>query len=586
MIRQPIISVLGHVDHGKTSLLDRIRSTAIASKEAGGITQHIGASEVPIDVVNRICGSLKSFDEKSLHIPGLLFIDTPGHEAFTNLRRRGGSIADLAVLVIDVNDGVQPQTAEAIEILREYKTPFIIAGNKIDTISGWISSGSYSVTDALSRQSSDVRDRLTTKIFELIGGISKFGIQSNLFNEITNFQKEVAIVPVSAVGGEGIAELLMLVSGLSQRYLGSELEIDMGRPGKGGILEKKEVRGLGTVIDVILYDGTLRVNDIIAFATEDEGVETAKIRALLKPKPLREIRESSNEFRYIDSVSAASGVRVSAVGLERALVGSTVIDSRDPEYITNIKAELSGLFKRGERGPVLKADSIGGIEALSKIFESEGIPISKKGIGNVSKRDILDAFAMNAVNRAYVTVLAFNVNVDPDAKAAAEASGVQIIQQRIIYRIVEDYKALIGRLDKVRVDEAMRSMVLPGKIMVMQNSCFRVSHPAIFGVEILAGTIRPGYTLINSSGNRIGRIKGIQNEKSSLSEAKKGDEIAISMDEPTFGRQIKGAQVLYTRVGLRDAYLLKGEFSKLLSDEELELVDEILSIKSVDQAEP
>jgi len=139
MLRQPIITVLGHVDHGKTTLLDKIRKTAIAAKEAGGITQAIGTTEIPTNVIKTLCGKLLERFKIKLIISGLLFIDTPGHEAFTTLRKRGGSIADLAILVIDINEGIMPQTIESLEILKVSRIPFIIALNKIDRIKGWTS---------------------------------------------------------------------------------------------------------------------------------------------------------------------------------------------------------------------------------------------------------------------------------------------------------------------------------------------------------------------------------------------------------------------------------------------------------------
>lgn len=580
MIRQPIISVLGHVDHGKTTLLDKIRSTTIAAKEFGGITQHIGASEVPINIIKKICSNLKNFDQQSIKIPGLLFIDTPGHAAFTNLRRRGGSIADLAILVIDVQDGIQPQTAEAIDILKEYKTPFVIAANKVDSISGWRKSDTYCISDSLAIQSDEVKNKLDTKIFELIGEISRYGLQSNIYTDVKDFQQEIAIVPISALKGEGVADLLMLVAGLAQRFLEMKLTIEVNGPGRGGILERKEIRGLGTIIDVILYDGTLHINDTIAFATESGEVNTIKIRALLKPKPLREIRDSASGFDYVESAGAATGVRISASGLETALVGSTIIESSDPDYITNIKSELKDLFKTTTYGLILKADSIGGIEALSKILESDDIPISRKSIGNVTKRDILDAFSMNASNQSYATVLAFNVSTEHDAVEAAVASGVKIINNTVIYKIVEDYKLMVEKIVRSKKAAAIGKMMLPAKIKILPHSCFRVSHPAVFGIEVLMGTIKPGYVMINEVGNRVGKIKEIQNEKSSLPEAKKGDEVAISMTEPSFGRQVRENQILYTRVNAQDSILLKGEFSSLINEEESDLLKEIMKIRS------
>ena len=580
MIRQPIICVMGHVDHGKTTLLDRIRNSAIAAKEVGGITQHIGASEVPIDVVNEICGPLLKSSGTKMMIPGLLFIDTPGHEAFTNLRQRGGSVADLAILVVDITKGFEPQTVEAIEILKQYKTPFIIAANKVDLITGWIASGSKSIGEALKKQNGQVLAKLEDRIFYIIGKLSEYEFSSERYDRISDFTKELAIVPISAKSGEGIAELLMLVAGLSQKYMEAKLKIEVGGPGKGSILEKKEVKGLGTTIDVILYDGSLGVNDTIAFATPD-GIGTTKIRAMLKPKPLHEIRESTSKFYYVDRVDAASGVKISATALEDALPGSPVIQVvGGNDYTKEISAEISEVFKTDKTGVVLKADTIGSIEAISRLLAAEGFKVSKKGLGNVNRRDILDAFGMNSVDRLSAVVLAFNVGIEQDAEVFADTSGIKIIKNNIIYGIVDEYKDMVQKQKKESLADVEKRLIFPGCISVLPNSCFRMSHPAIFGIEVLEGRIKQGYVMMTEDGAVVGRIKGIQNEKTQLDIAKKGDSVAISMDEPTFGRQVREGQTLYTRVTDADERLLKGEYASIMNDEEKRLLDTIIGIKA------
>ncbi len=577
MIRQPIISVMGHVDHGKTTLLDKIRSTTVAAREAGRITQHIGASEVPIKVIRDICGPMLNSFKTEIAIPGLLFIDTPGHEAFTNLRKRGGSVSDMAIVVVDITKGFEPQTIEAIEILRNYKTPFIIAANKIDLITGWNPSGSYSISEAMKKQRKDVVDSLNNKIFETEGRLSEFGFSSDLFLNVKDFQKELAIVPVSAKTGEGVAEILMLVAGLSQRFLEMKLNIEVNGPGKGSILERKEVKGLGTTIDVILYDGTLHVNDMIAFATEDK-VSTAKIRALLKPRPLKEIREAGG-YDSVQSVSAASGVKISATGLDGALPGSPLLQILGGEdYATEIKTELGDVFETDKKGPILKTDSIGSMEAISKLLKAEGFQISRKGLGNVSKRDVSDAFAMNAEDSASAVILAFNVGAADDAVAEASLSGIKIIRSNVIYSLVDEYKGYAEERKRNRMQETESRIVMPGKIEVLRDSCFRVSDPAIFGVSVLSGKVRKGYAMMNEEGEAIGRIKGLQHEKEPRESAAKGESIAMSMDGPVFGRNIKEGQILYTRVTYDDERLLRKEFSYLLDEEGMALLDRIVEI--------
>jgi translation initiation factor 5B len=578
MIRQPIISVMGHVDHGKTTLLDRIRSTTVAAKEAGGITQHIGASEVPIEIINRICGKLLDSFGTKITIPGLLFIDTPGHEAFTNLRKRGGSVSDMAILVVDIMKGFEPQTIEAIEILKSYRTPFIVAANKIDLITGWVNEGTYSYMESLKKQNNNVSEAITTKIYELVGRLSELGFNSDLFTNVKDFQKELAIAPISAKTGEGVAELLMLVTGLSQRFLEAKLDIEVDGPGKGSILERKEVKGLGTTIDVILYDGTLRINDTVAFAT-DNGIKTTKIKALLKPRPLTDIRDSQNKFVPVDVVSAACGIKISANDLEGSIAGSPIIQVVGNDYAALIETELGDVFKADKTGPILKADSIGSIEAITKLLSAEGFTISKKELGNVTKRDVTDAFAHNAIDPTATAILAFNVGVDPEVTEAATISSVKIIKDNIIYKLVDDYKEYVEQKKKSRIQEMESTIVFPGKIELLRDSCFRASHPAIFGVRVIEGRIRKGYPMMNSDGVAVGRIKEIQNEKVKVDSAKKGDEIAVSMDEPTFGRQIKEGDVLYTRVTYQENKMLTTDLKHLVNEDEKKLLAEIAKIE-------
>jgi len=578
MIRQPIISVMGHVDHGKTSLLDRVRSTTIAKKEAGGITQHIGASEVPLDVIENVCGELlKRFGAKII-VPGLLFIDTPGHEAFTNLRKRGGSVADLAILVVDVTKSFEPQTYEAIEILKEYKTPFIVAANKIDLITGWTKKETYSFLESIAQQNQNVVNEVEARLYQMVGKFSEIGFNSERFDRITDFQRELVILPVSAKTGEGIAELLVYATGLSQKFLGSRLEVDVNEPGKGSILEKKEERGLGTTIDVILYNGTLNLNDTIAFATTN-GIGTAKIKALLKPKSMQDLRDSTSKFDYVDSVAAASGIKIAGSGLEDALPGSLVISTRSNTYNDEIKMEIQEAFATAQTGVILKVDTIGSLEALSKLLTGMNIQISKKGLGDVNKRDILDAFAMKASDQYSSIVLSFNVNVAYDAEAESMATGVKVINENVIYKILDDYKEWLEHAKMIEKEQAEKAITFPGMIKALPNSFFRVSNPAVFGVDIVMGRIRPSYLLMDETGKKIGRIGEIQHNGVNLPEGKMGESLAISVDDAVLGRNVKENMKFYTLVDDQSEMLLRQKFKHLLTEQEIALLDKISELK-------
>ncbi len=578
MIRQPIICVMGHVDHGKTTLLDRIRSTTITAREAGGITQHIGASEVPLSVVKKIVGSLLQKFNINVTIPGLLFIDTPGHEAFTNLRRRGGSVADLAILVVDVSKSFEPQTYEALEILKEYKTPFIVAANKIDTITGWRVQDTNSFAASFEKQNKNVTDELDAKIYGLVGKLSELGFNSERFDRVKDFKKEIVIVPVSAKTGEGIAELLMYATGLAQRFLEARLEIEVSGPGRGNILERKEDKGLGTTVDIILYNGTLKTNDTVAFATP-YGIRTTKIKALLKPKELQEMRESSSKYYYVDRVSAASGVKISGSGLDDALPGSLILSTDIQGYENEITSEISEILSTDKEGVILKADTLGSIEALSRLLKAENIGISKKEIGGVNKRDILDAFSMKATDPYGAVVLAFGVPLDEEARAESEATGIKVISNNIIYKIIDDYKEWELKEREAEKSTVEKALIFPGEVKVLPNYCFRVSHPAIFGVSVTKGRIKPSYALMDEHGEIVGKVKEVQDNGISLQEAKKGSSVAISMDGVTFGRQVRENDTLYTFMNDENERALRYKFDNLLDDESKDLLERISQIK-------
>ena len=311
-LRTPIVCVMGHVDHGKTSLLDKIRGTSVVNKEAGAITQHIGATEVPLLTVQTLC---KGMLGGNMVVPGLLFIDTPGHHAFTTLRSRGGALADLAVVVIDINEGFQPQTIEAIKILKQFKTPFVIAANKIDRIHGWTPHPNEPFGQTFKAQPDYVQTALDKKIYEIVGRLDEIGFSSDRYDRVRDFTTNVGIVPLSAKTGEGIPDLLMVLIGLAQRFLEESLKFHVTGPGIGTILEVKEERGLGFTIDTIIYDGVIKVGDTIVIGGREQPFVT-KVRALLKPKPNREIR-MEERFDHVHRVTAASGVKILAPDLER-----------------------------------------------------------------------------------------------------------------------------------------------------------------------------------------------------------------------------------------------------------------------------
>ncbi len=582
-LRQPIVVVLGHVDHGKTTLLDKIRKTAVTAKEAGGITQHIGASLVPADVIERIAEPLKSIIPIKLIIPGLLFIDTPGHELFSNLRRRGGSVADFAILVVDIMEGFQPQTYEALELLKERKVPFLVAANKIDRIPGWKTFPDTPFIISYRKQDPQVQAFLEQKVYELVGKLYEEGIPAELFVRIKDFTKAVAIVPVSAKTGEGIADLLTVLAGLTQQYLRKRLRYAEG-PARGVILELKEYPGLGTVADAVIYDGVIRTGDTIIVGGKNGPIVTT-VKALLMPRPLQDIRSKDVKFTNVDAVYAAAGVRIAAAGLDEALAGSPLFVASSEEDVERLKdlvrKELEELRIRTDiTGVVVKADTLGTLEALVEALKRRNIPVRIADIGPVSRTDVIDASITKKHDKYLGVILAFNVKVLPEAEEEAKRAGVRIFQNNVIYRLLEEYEEWIKEEKQRERIETLNQLVRPGKFRIIPGYVFRRSNPAIVGVEVLGGVIRPGYPVMDADGRPLGRIQAIKDRDRSLQEARLGMAVAVSIQgKILIGRHVDEGDVIYTNVPGEHAFRILNEFRDLVSKDELDVLKEIAQIK-------
>ncbi len=569
---------MGYVDHGKTSLLDNIRGTSVALREPGQITQWIGASLVPAGVLNKICKPyLKQFNFK-VNIPGLLFIDTPGHESFSNLRKRGGSAADIAILVVDINKGIEPQSIESIEILKLYKTPFLVAANKIDLISGWRRSEKEAFIKALESNPPEVQRELENKLYSLMGTLSRFGFKTERFDRIKDFTKHIAIVPTSAKTTEGISELLAVLVGLTQSFMKEELTTAIG-PAKGTVLEVKEEIGLGTTINVIIFDGVLKINDRIVIGGS-EGPIVTEVRAILIPKPLDEIRDPRDKFSTVNDVSAASGIKIAAPNLELAVAGSPlyVVEDLDKieDYLNLVRDEIENLRIKTDRiGIILKADTLGSLEAIINSLSNNEIPIRLADIGDISKRDIVEAETVMLKDHLLGVVLGFNVKILPDAKEEAKRVKVPIFQEKIIYHLIDNYSEWNERERVAGIEAELGKIIRPGKIKILPGCTFRRSKPAIVGIEILSGRIKPHYTLMLENGKKIGSILRIQDKKKDLKEAVIGMQVSTSIDNAVVGRNIFEGNVLYVDVPDIHQRILINKFKDSLSSDEIELLNEI-----------
>jgi len=565
MIRQPIVAVLGHVDHGKTSLLDAIRGSTVNLMEPGQITQHIGASFIPIDVIKKFCGPLLEKFKIKITIPGLMFIDTPGHEAFITLRRRGGSVADLAILVIDINEGFQQQTDESLDFLKQFRTPFLVAATKIDLTPGWYPNKGACFIDSFNKQSESVQDDLEKKVYNIVSQLSMRNFESDRFDRVTEFKKQIAIVPTSGRTGEGVPELLMMLAGLSQTFLKDRLELS--DKARGTVLEVKEVTGLGTTIDAIIYDGIVKCGDYLIVGGKEPLV--TKIKALLRPPALKELR-IERKFESLKEVNAAAGIKISAPNLESVIAGSPIICVSDKSLIEEakkmIQKEVEGVeFSKEGEGVIARADTLGSLEALINILQKNEIPIKKAEVGLVTKQDIIELHPLK--DELKKVVLAFNIGVLPDAETMSKDLKIEIFKNNIIYRLIEDYQKWCSEKKERKELEKLERVVRPCRFRILPGFVFRNRKPAVFGVEILAGVLKPDAPIKNEDGKDIGKIKNIEKEGKIIPFAKTGDKVAVSMNEPTIGRQINEGDILMSVITRSNIGSLKEIWNKLQDDE-------------------
>ncbi len=572
--RHPIVSVLGHVDHGKTSILDRIRGSKVFSREAGAITQHIGASEVPMATIMERAGVLLA--NKNFGVPGLLCIDTPGHHAFSSLRGRGGQLADIAVLVVDLNEGFKPQTIESINILKRAKTPFIVAANKVDRIQGWKTADKPFIHN-VKNQSAEVLGRFDEKFYQLIGALYDQGLPSERYDRVGNFTKQIAIVPTCATSGEGIQDLLAMLVGLAQKFLEERLVSDSDMPGEGTILEVKEDKGLGQTLDLVLYAGSIRKDDRILLGTQGEPIERS-IRALLKPSPNDDMRDARKAFDDVDEVVAAAGIKLVCTDVEDVVSGApmrVLRDGNDDEAWEAVEKASQINIPLKDHGVYVKADTIGSLEALAGELGALGIPIRNARVGDISRRDVMEASAMT--DPLYRVLLGFSVKMLPGVEAEAADKELPVFADKVIYSLVEDYQDWLAK-KKAEIEAKQRqTRVHPCKVLFLDGCSFRQRDPAVFGVRVLAGELHNGRVLIRQDGQDVGRIRSIQKDNHTAHIAKMGDEVAISVPGPTIGRQIKEGDVLYMDIPAGDAKWLWHEGQ--IKPEERDVLEEMMMVK-------
>ncbi|XP_050485308.1 eukaryotic translation initiation factor 5B isoform X1 [Bombus huntii] len=534
-LRAAVVCVLGHVDTGKTKILDKLRRTNVQDGEAGGITQQIGATNVPIDAIRESTKHVKGFDENKFKIPGLLIIDTPGHESFSNLRNRGSSLCDIAILVVDIMHGLEPQTIESINLLKTKKCPFIVALNKIDRLYDWQTMNRKDVQDIVKSQAINTQREFEKRSKDVIVQFAEQGLNAALFYENPDPRSYVSLVPTSAITGEGMGNLLSLIVDACQGPLAKRLMYSEEL--QATVLEVKALPGLGTTIDCILVNGILREGETMIVAGTDGPIVT-QIRSLLMPQPLKELRVKNAYIEHRE-VKAAQGVKIAAKDLEKAIAGLNLQVAHKPDEVDVLKEEIAkeltsalGNIRLVERGVYVQASTLGALEALLDFLKSSKIPYAGIRIGPVVKKDVMKASIMLEHDSQYATILAFDVKIERDAQELADSLGVKIFQADIIYHLFDKFTSYREELKQRKRDENKHIAVFPCKLRILPQYIFNSRDPIVMGVMVEAGIVKEGTPLCVPSKDfvELGMVTSIEYNHKPVESARKGQEVCVKIE--------------------------------------------------------
>ncbi|KAL2153103.1 hypothetical protein VTH82DRAFT_4258 [Thermothelomyces myriococcoides] len=586
-LRSPICVILGHVDTGKTKLLDKIRQTNVQEGEAGGITQQIGATYFPVEAIKQKTAVVNRDGKFEFKVPGLLVIDTPGHESFSNLRSRGSSLCNIAILVVDIMHGLEPQTIESLRLLRERKTPFIVALNKIDRLYGWKKIDNNGFRESLALQNKAVQNEFRNRLEQTKLQFAEQGFNSELYYENKSMSRYVSLVPTSAHTGEGIPDMLKLIVQLTQERMVSSLmylsEV------QATVLEVKAIEGFGMTIDVILSNGILREGDRIVLCGT-EGVIKTNIRALLTPAPLRELRLKS-QYVHNKEVKAALGVKISAPGLEGAIAGSRLLvvgpDDDESDLEDEVESDLASLFNRVEKtgkGVSVQASTLGSLEALLDFLKDCKIPVANVGIGPVFKRDVMQCGIMLEKAPDFAVMLCFDVKIDKEAQAYADEQGIKIFTADIIYHLFDAFTKHIKEQNEKKKEESKMLAVFPCELKPV--AVFNKTNPIVVGVDVVEGSLRintpiaavkPNPTTGQKEIIPLGRVTSIEREHKQIPICKKGQPaVAIKIEtgghQPAYGRQLEDKDILYSQISRPSIDTLKQFYRDEVTREEWELI--------------
>ncbi|KAG7315868.1 hypothetical protein KOW79_020734 [Hemibagrus wyckioides] len=585
-LRSPVVCVLGHVDTGKTKILDKLRHTHVQDGEAGGITQQIGATNVPLETIIEQTKMVKNFDRDNIKVPGMLIIDTPGHESFSNLRNRGSSLCDIAILVVDIMHGLEPQTLESINLLKEKKCPFIVALNKIDRLYDWKKSPDTDVVATLKKQKKNTKDEFDERAKAVMLEFAQQGLNAALFYENKDPRTFVSLVPTSAHSGDGMGNLIALLVELTQTMLARRLaHCDELR---AQVMEVKALPGMGTTIDVILINGCLREGDTI-IVPGVEGPIVTQIRGLLLPPPLKELRVK-NQYEKHKEVNTSQGVKILGKDLEKTLAGLPLLVAHKDDEIPVLKDDLIrelkqtlNAIKLEEKGVYVQASTLGSLEALLEFLRTSKVPYAGINIGPVHKKDVMKASTMLEHDPQYAVILAFDVKIERDSQEMADSLGVRIFSAEIIYHLFDAFTKYREDYKKQKQEEFKHVAVFPCKLRILPQFIFNSRDPIVMGVTVEAGVLKTGTPLCVPSKAfvEIGIVTSIEVNHKPVDTAKKGQEICVKIEPipgespKMYGRHFEAVDIIVSKITRQSIDALKNWFRDEMQKSDWQLIVEL-----------
>jgi translation initiation factor 5B len=574
--KSPICCILGHVDTGKTKLLDKLRESNVQEGEAGGITQQIGATFFPTEELAKKCR------RRTSGLPGLLIIDTPGHESFANLRSRGSSLCNIAILVVDIVHGLEPQTIESIQLLRSRRTPFVVALNKIDRLYGWKSVPLGEFSTVVKNQSEGALAEFNKRLSNTKLAFAEIGLNAALFTENTDPRRFVSLVPTSAISGEGLPDLVSLILELSEKYMGAKMKIRDEL--ECTVLEVKNVDGLGMTLDAIVSNGALSEGDRIGVCGFGGPIITT-IRSLLIPQPLKELRVKS-QYQAVKSVKATLGVKIAANGLDKALAGSRLLKVKEDEEEVKeaLEADLRdamSVIKTTELGVHVVASTLGSLEALSIFLSNAEVKISGVSVGGIKKKDVIRTASMLGRNKEYAAILCFDVTIDREMSGLASSMGVKILEAKIIYHLLDAYSSFVHAEREKDKRRHVGEAVFPCELSIVPKCVFAARSPLVIGIKVVSGILRVGTPLCVFKEEKIvdlGKVTSIESNRVMVERATKGQKVAIKIETQgntaprMFGRHFSQEDPIYSMVTRRSADLLEEFFKDEVDEDAAELL--------------